>query len=327
MARIVFGMAVPHSGMLGKPGATWLEDGQRDRDKPVLWYRNKTWTFEELAHERRNDGFEALLTLEEREARSARCDKALDKMREAYAANTPDVAIIIGKDQREIFPHINPSIALYTGETIPNGPPQRAVYAPDHTVTYDAHPKLATYLIEAFQDHGFDMAELMSWPDNTWMKPPSQVVPHAFGFVYTQIMQNQVVPNVPILMNTFYAPTQPAMSRSIQFGKVLYEAITAWDSAAKVALIASGGLSHFVCDEQADQVFIEKFKAYDFDDLAAIDNNTYQSGTSEVKLYVPVMVAMEKLKAEMTLVDYVPCYRTEAGTGEGMGFFYWVPKH
>ena len=27
--------------------------------------------------------------------------------------------------------------------------------------------------------------------------------------------------------------------------------------------------------------------------------------------------------AEMTLVDYVPCWRTAAGTGEGMGFMYW----
>jgi hypothetical protein len=25
----------------------------------------------------------------------------------------------------------------------------------------------------------------------------------------------------------------------------------------------------------------------------------------------------------MTLVDYVPCWRTPAGTGEGMGFMYW----
>jgi hypothetical protein len=25
----------------------------------------------------------------------------------------------------------------------------------------------------------------------------------------------------------------------------------------------------------------------------------------------------------MTLVDYVPCWRTAAGTGEGMGFMYW----
>jgi len=28
----------------------------------------------------------------------------------------------------------------------------------------------------------------------------------------------------------------------------------------------------------------------------------------------------------MTLVDYVPCWRTAAGTGEGMGFMYWNPE-
>ena len=28
-------------------------------------------------------------------------------------------------------------------------------------------------------------------------------------------------------------------------------------------------------------------------------------------------------RAKMTLVDYVPCYRTPAGTGEGMGYMYW----
>ena len=29
------------------------------------------------------------------------------------------------------------------------------------------------------------------------------------------------------------------------------------------------------------------------------------------------------LGKKMTLVDYVPCYRTEAGTGNAMGFVYW----
>ena len=65
-------------------------------------------------------------------------------------------------------------------------------------------------------------------------------------------------------------------------------------------------------------------KAANFDGLANIDDRSYQSGTSEVKLYVPVMVAMAELGFPMTLVDYVPCYRTEAGTGEGFGFFYWT---
>jgi hypothetical protein len=72
-------------------------------------------------------------------------------------------------------------------------------------------------------------------------------------------------------------------------------------------------------------VFLSCFKTYDFERLAQIDERSYQSGTSEVKLYVPVMVAMSQLGCEMNLVDYVPCYRTMAGTGEGFGFMYWTP--
>jgi 3-O-methylgallate 3,4-dioxygenase len=82
-----------------------------------------------------------------------------------------------------------------------------------------------------------------------------------------------------------------------------------------------------VCDEQLDATFLKYFRAFDFEGLEKIDNRSYQSGTSEVKLYVPVMVAASQLKFEMTLVDYVPVYRTEAGTGEGFGFMYWsAPK-
>jgi hypothetical protein len=72
-----------------------------------------------------------------------------------------------------------------------------------------------------------------------------------------------------------------------------------------------------------DRFFLDCLQRNDFDRLAQVDERTYQSGTSEVKLYVPVLVAMEQLGMGMNLVDYVPCYRTEAGTGEGMGFFYW----
>jgi 3-O-methylgallate 3,4-dioxygenase len=105
----------------------------------------------------------------------------------------------------------------------------------------------------------------------------------------------------------------------------LLQAIKSWESDQTVAIIASGGLSHFVCDEQLDQTFLKHFKSYDFEALAQIDNRTYQSGTSEVKLYVPVMVAASQLGFQMNVVDYVPVYRTEAGTGEGFGYMYWSP--
>jgi 3-O-methylgallate 3,4-dioxygenase len=323
MAEIVFGMAVPHSGMLGKPGETWLEDGERDRAKPELWYRNRTWTYPELEAERKSENFAALLTLEERKARSARCVAAIAGMRKAYEASGADVAVIIGKDQKEIFIDFSPSIAIYSGEEIFNGPPQRPVYAPDVAVKHRGHPELAQHLLAEIKADNFDLTDLFSWPDNSWMKERGKVVPHAFGFVYRQIMGDAPPPTVPILMNTFYPPTQPSMSRAIEFGRSLTKAIKSWKTDLKVAVIASGGLSHFVCDETFDQKIMGYLRAGDLTALEAVDDRSYQSGTSEIKLYASVLVAMAEIGAKMTLVDYIPCYRTEAGTGEGMGFFYW----
>jgi hypothetical protein len=328
MAKIVFGMAVPHSGMLGQKPEDWLTNGARDRANPELWYHGRTWTYPELEAER-GAAFEPFLTIEERTARAARNAVALVKMRAAYEAANIDVAIILGKDQKEIWPDMSPSIAIYTGEEVHNGPPQRPVYAPDRHVVHKAHPRLATYLIENFQREGFDMADLIAWPENVWMernqgrKADYPVVPHAYSFVYHQIMGDNPPPHVPVLMNLFYPPTQPSMSRCIEFGRVLRDAIAAWPEDARVAVIASGGLSHFVNDEEFDRRVLKMLGDYDYDGLSAIPDSYYQSGTSEIKIYSTVMMALQPTGAEMMLVDYIPCWRTAAGTGEGMGFMYW----
>jgi len=330
MAKIVFGMAVPHSGMLGQKPEDWLDNAERDFKNPELWFRNRTWTYPELeAH--RGKAFEKYLTLEERTARAQRCRAALDEMAAAYRRAKVDVAIILGKDQQEIFPHFSPSIAIYSGEEVHNGPPQRSVYAPDHHVVHKAHPKLANYLLETFQARGFDLTDLFAWPENVWMerqmkqKADYPVVPHAYSFVYHQIMGDEPPPHVPVLMNLFYPPTQPSMARCIEFGDVLRDAIEAWPEDVRVAVVASGGLSHFVNDEEFDQDILKKLASYDYEGLSAIPNGWFQSGTSEIKIYGTVMKALQHTGAEMTLVDYVPCWRTAAGTGEGMGFMYWDP--
>jgi hypothetical protein len=79
MARIVFGLAVPHSGMLGQKPEDWLGNGDRDRANPALWYRGRTWTYPELEVER-GAAFEQFLTIEERTARAARNAAALAKV-------------------------------------------------------------------------------------------------------------------------------------------------------------------------------------------------------------------------------------------------------
>lgn len=328
MAKIVFGMAVPHSGMLGQAPEDWLKNAERDRNNPELWFRNRTWTYPEL-EKHRGAVFEPYLTLEERTKRATRCRAALDEMAAAYRRANVDVAIILGKDQKEIFTHFSPSIAIYTGKEVHNGPPQRSVYAPDHHVTHGCHPELATYLVNTFQEKGFDLTDLYAWPENVWMESQMKckagypVVPHAYSFVYHQIMGDNPPPHVPVLMNLFYPPTQPSMSRCIEFGDVLRDALKAWPEDVRVAVIASGGLSHFVNDEEFDQDILKKLASYDYDGLAAIPDGWFQSGTSEIKIYSTVMKVMQHTGAEMTLVDYVPCWRTPAGTGEGMGFMYW----
>ena len=126
-------------------------------------------------------------------------------------------------------------------------------------------------------------------------------------------------------MNLFYPPTQPSMARCIEFGRILRDAILAWPEDIRVGIIASGGLSHFVNDEEFDRDIMKKLAAYDYEGLSAIPDGYFQSGTSEIKIYSAVMMALQHTGAEMTLVDYVPCWRTPAGTGEGMGFMYWQP--
>lgn len=53
------------------------------------------------------------------------------------------------------------------------------------------------------------------------------------------------IPVVPIAVNTV-APPIPTMERCFQLGEILQKAIESWESEKKVAIVASGGLSHWV---------------------------------------------------------------------------------
>ncbi len=162
----------------------------------------------------------------------------------------------------------------------------------------------------------FDVASLREFT------PLCQTIPHAYGFVYRQIMGDCAVPSVPVFIDTSYAPNQPTVRRCHEFGKSIVRPTQSWKSNARVALIASGGLSHLVIDEQVDQIVLDALRSGDITELAKLPESFFQSGTSEIKNWVPVAGAMAELRLPMILVDYVPCYRSEAGTGNGMAFVY-----
>ena len=76
-------------------------------------------------------------------------------------------------------------------------------------------------------------------------------------------------------------------------------------------------------DMWPDEAILDAMRKRDIKDVAALGEPIFQAGTSEVKNWVPVAGAMADLNYKLNIVDYVPCYRSEAGTGNAMGFVYW----
>jgi hypothetical protein len=136
-------------------------------------------------------------------------------------------------------------------------------------------------------------------------------------------MRDLVVPHVPVFVNTFYPPNQPTAARCFEFGRALARAIASWPEDTSVAVFGSGGLTHFVVDEDFDHCVLEAIQKADPAALSQFPEAMFQSGTSEIKNWITVAGAMAEAGLQMKLLDYVPCYRSEAGTGSAMGFAQW----
>jgi 3-O-methylgallate 3,4-dioxygenase len=262
--------------------------------------------------------------------RQALCQTNIEKLAEIFEQARIDVAVIVGNDQMEIFDNsLNPAFAVHYGDTITNYeftderkkrlPPGIEVslpgYIPAGGAEYPGCPPLARTIIERALDDGFDVAAMDRMP-----KPET---PHAFGFIFRRIMRDNPAPTVMVTLNAFFRPNQPRLRRCHAFGQSILHAIESWDENLRVALIASGGLTHFVIDESVDAIFLNALQTRDFEPVYALGEEVFQDGTSEMKNWIPVAGAMASLGLKPHVLDYVPCYRSEAGTGNAMGFVYW----
>jgi hypothetical protein len=90
----------------------------------------------------------------------------------------------------------------------------------------------------------------------------------------------------------------------------------------RVGVVASGGLSHFVVDEELDRSVLKGIESNDADILGGIPESKLQSGSSEIKNWIVAAGALTDLRFD--LVDYVPGYRSAGGTGCGMAFARWT---
>jgi len=243
----------------------------------------------------------------------------------------PDAFVLVGNDQREIFSDdLTPAITVFRGGTIENIPDEKPEVSPGLKIaeagncppagaTYSGAQGLADHIIKSLVNDDFDLTQATSLPKDS----ARLGIPHAYGFVYHRILADAPPPSVPIIFNVHYEPNRPSVRRCLALGHALRRAIRNWDGHKRVALVASGGLTHFVIDEEFDQTVLGAMEQGDEDALARLPENYFRVGTAEVKNWLPVIAAMFGERKRFHKIDYVPCYRSEAGTGNAMAFVYW----
>jgi catalytic LigB subunit of aromatic ring-opening dioxygenase len=329
MAEIVVGIASSHTPQLSSGADMWPDHAERDRRNPQLLGRDARYhTYDELlAHP--PPGLGPQLASDVWEAKYARCQDAIGALAESLRAARADVAIVIGDDQREMFLDDGiPAFACFAGSVLVDMCPPaevlarvpagiRAAYWAVHGEEPGRHPVasgLGMHVAACLTVDGFDLTLLTE-------QPAGRTLGHAFTFPRYRLGLTEDTPIVPVFVNTYYQPNVPSAARCYALGRSLRRAVSAWDSGARVAVVASGGLSHFVVDEDLDQSVLAALAAGDASALAALPRDRLRSGNSEILNWVTAAGALEGLRA--SVLDYVPGYRTPAGTGAGMAFAHW----
>ena len=264
--------------------------------------------------------------LHERHLANQRAVAAVGK---ALTEANPDLVIIIGDDHKEVFHEDNmPSISIYWGDTIPYKPQGIMKWKYEPNLKPDLwywqdereYPVAATFarrLIGDLMGAGFDLAHSRYYR-------PGQGMSHAFGYVYRRVMVDKIVPIIPISVNTYFPPNQISPRRAYQLGRAIRDAVQRWPEPLRVIVMGTGGLSHFVVDEALDREFLDVLASGDEARHAALNIDKLQSGNSELRCWSAVAGAADHMK--MRLIDYIPCYRSLAGTGCAMAFATWTPR-
>jgi 3-O-methylgallate 3,4-dioxygenase len=335
MAHIQLAIGTSHAPQLGTPPEEWGQRAKADRANQALIFRGQEYTFDQLDKER-GSAFASECDLDLARTRLAASRAAIDELGRYIHEADLDALVIVSSDHKETFSdELLPQFAIYWGDSVPHVPlTQDALDAmppglaiaevgnyPDVAAVRACHSELALHLIKSSSRAGFDPAASRELPAGEY---DDHGIPHGWGFILQQVLGGVDLPAiVPVFVNTFYEPNPPSAQRCYDFGVALGEAISSFPADIKVGVVASGGLSHFVIDEDLDRGFIQALADKDSSVMTGIPEAVLRSGTSEYRNWITVAGALAATPLQAKVVDYQPCYRSEAGTGCGMAFVAW----
>lgn len=362
MAEIVLAAATVHTPLLILPPEDWEDFAKRDPKSTELVFPpdGLAMSYDEalatvVPEEVRNKP----LTLDVFRAQHAVAQTSLDELKKSLEDADPDVVLIISDDQDEWWYDDNmPAFSVYWGETAPMIPRPAPAGGTErerellqkvndgytsHRFDVPVDAALARHLIESLMAADFDMAQMKyvaptyqgsvgrRYPkagggelDVVRQVPERPVgLPHGYSFIVERLLGDVAASILPIMQNTCYPPNQVTPRRCFALGQAIRSALDAWDPDVKVAVVASGGLSHFVVDEEIDRAVLDALVADDAERLRTLPQHRLLSATSEILNWVTLGGIVHGGGFRPEVLAYEPVYRTPAGTGAGVGFMRW----
>jgi aromatic ring-opening dioxygenase catalytic subunit (LigB family) len=170
----------------------------------------------------------------------------------------PDAIVIFSSDHFDRCFYDNlPPFLVGVGQSA-EGPINEYLKIPKVKVSVDG--ALGRFLVSEGLEKGVDFASSADLPlDHAEVVPLSYVTP------------NWDIPIVPIVVNAF-APPMPSLKRCAQVGAFVRDAVERWPEPKRVAVLGTGGLSHWVGLPEMGRVN-EEFDRWFVDSLAAGQQN------------------------------------------------------
>jgi aromatic ring-opening dioxygenase catalytic subunit (LigB family) len=283
---LVSALAASHApNILLEPGAEW-ED------------------FMKLHYSMAPQGSASKPTLEQQKKLRHDAEEAFAVLRADMERARPDVLIVVANDQFVNFFWNNIPTFFVTLADEVNGQFTR------HKFRYRNHKELGRAIVRAGMDKGIDF----SFGERIELQH-TQVVPLYF------LLPEPKIPILPIYVNTWVDPA-PTPRRCYQVGELIRE--VAGDRDERVAILATGGLSHFPgsprigeIDTRFDHKLLEVMRegrGKSFVDYSVQD--LLQAGDTEFLNWMVVVGAVGDTKASYT--TYMPDF-----VATGWGFVSW----
>lgn len=322
MAQVVLALGTSHGPTIQSEPEKWRLLGERDSHDPRMDYQ--------ALLKAARPGLDREIGIEVQRGRHAAARAGLAKMSTMIERAKLDVIVVVSNLHRVGKTDPHPVFGILRAERFAVTTLSQQLFDPEAKHLKEGnraadkivdvrpgHPALANHLLDGLiQEEGFDVACADALPEGA-------ALDDAYSFLYEHLLTGRTIPMVPIMLSR-NLPNQATAARCHDFGLALRRQIERWPAAARVGLIASGGLSHQVIDEELDRMVVKALAEGDTATLRSLprDRLNRAPGTPEILNWVCVGAAMAP--SPMQLIEYLPCYRSLAGTGHGVGLGCWT---